>query len=81
MGSDSIDMDPLVYPHSLNQYLLCNQWSLTSSIVHYLKTWLKDYSEVAETWSGYLIADQIRTVLADGVITEDERDDILKTLK
>lgn len=38
MRSDSIDMDPSVYPHSPNQYLLCKQWSLTPSILYVSKT-------------------------------------------
>jgi NAD-dependent DNA ligase len=49
--------------------------------IQYLKIWLRDHREVAETWPGYVLADRIRAVLADGVITQDERDDILKTLK
>jgi NAD-dependent DNA ligase len=49
--------------------------------IHYLKTWLLDHAEVASTWPGYVIADRIRSVLADGVITEEERADILQTLR
>jgi hypothetical protein len=49
--------------------------------VHYLKTWLMDHEEVACTWPGYIIANRVQHVLADGVITEAERVDLLETLR
>jgi hypothetical protein len=49
--------------------------------IHYLKTWLLDHEAVASTWPGYVLADRIRAVLADGVITEEERQDLLQTLR
>ncbi len=49
MGSDSIDLDPFVYLHSLNQHLLCKQSSLT------LRSPLKvaglgDHNASAQAW-------------------------------
>ena len=49
--------------------------------IHYLQTWLAEYPEVAAAWPGYMLADRIRTALADGVITAEEQTDILETLR
>jgi hypothetical protein len=54
---------------------------INDSEIYYLKTWLLEHEEIASTWPGYLIADRIRAILSDGVITANERDDILKTLR
>lgn len=48
--------------------------------IKFLNTWLLEYPEVADTWPGYLIANRVRDTLKDGVITEQERTDILETL-
>lgn len=47
----------------------------------FLRTWLTENVEVASTWPGCVIAERVSHVLADGVITEDERQHLLGTLK
>lgn len=38
-----------------------------------LNTWLTEHEEVAATWPGSFISLKLKTILADGVITESER--------
>jgi len=49
--------------------------------VRFLDLWLSQYPEVTTSWPGNVIAERLRLILADGVITADERDDLLGTLK
>ncbi len=46
-----------------------------------LNTWLSENGDVASIWPGSAIAAALRTVLADGVITQHERDHLLKELQ
>lgn len=48
--------------------------------IYFLGTWLAEYPEVTKVWPGYLIADRIRETLKDGIITQEERNDILETI-
>lgn len=48
--------------------------------VEFLNLWLKQYPEVVSTWPGKVIADRITTIVADGVITPEERQDLFETL-
>lgn len=45
-----------------------------------LNTWLTDHADIAAVWPGSAIAQLLRSVLADGVITEAERDHLENTL-
>lgn len=54
---------------------------IEDSEVKFLDLWLTQYPEVTKVWPGKVIADRLRLILADGVITQDERDDLLETLK
>lgn len=45
-----------------------------------LNTWLTEHAEMATQWPGCAIAHQIRSVLADGIITDDERTHLLSSL-
>lgn len=47
----------------------------------YLKTWLTENNETARTWPGSAIAGRIDAILADGVITQDEKLDLLGLLR
>lgn len=49
--------------------------------VRFLDLWLNQYPEVTTAWPGSVIAERLRLILADGVITKEERDDLLETLK
>lgn len=49
--------------------------------IQMLSTWLSENSEVAGVWPGSAIALQLQMVLADGVITSDEREHLLRELR
>lgn len=48
--------------------------------IQLLSTWLSENSAAANYWPGSVIAAQVRAVLADGMITEDERRHLLGVL-
>lgn len=48
--------------------------------VEFLGLWLKQYPEVVSAWPGKAIADRVTAILADGVITAEERQDLFETL-
>lgn len=47
----------------------------------FLKTWLNENSSVAEYWPGSSIAARIDTILTDGIITQEEKEDLLSLLR
>lgn len=49
--------------------------------IHFLNTWLTEYETVANTWPGSVIAGRVKHVLQDGIISEDDRENLLETLK
>lgn len=49
--------------------------------IFFLKTWLNDYQDVAATWPGSAIYERVLNVLHDGIITNEERDNLLHALK
>lgn len=49
--------------------------------VEFLNLWLKQYPEVTNVWPGKVIAHRVQSVLSDGVITSDERQDLFDTLQ
>lgn len=49
--------------------------------VRFLDTWLRENEDVAKCWPGDVIAKRIAGILADGVITAEERADLLETLQ
>lgn len=46
-----------------------------------LSTWLTENAQVAEQWPGSVIARKVREVMADGVITQEERAHLLEVLQ
>lgn len=48
--------------------------------VQLLSTWLTANPDATSVWPGSVIARQVREVLADGIITEDERGHLLQVL-
>lgn len=48
--------------------------------IAYLRTWLKENSESCATWPGNMIAKRIDAILADGVVTDEERSELLQCL-
>ena len=56
---------------------------LNESELHFLDLWLRDHPDIAHVWPGMVIADRIRNILADGIVTEDELqqlEDVLRSV-
>lgn len=49
--------------------------------ITFLRTWLAENAEVAAFWPGSALVRRIDEVLADGVVTQDERDSLLSSLQ
>lgn len=49
--------------------------------IQFLRTWLAEQRDVTEHWLGAQISQQIDHVMADGVITDDERAQLLQSLQ
>jgi NAD-dependent DNA ligase len=54
---------------------------LNDDEIGFLSTWILDNQEVTHDWPGSVIRDRIQHVMADGVISEEEREQLLETLK
>jgi hypothetical protein len=54
--------------------------TLNDTEIVFLRTWLTENASVATIWPGDVIANRIEIVLADGLITADERADLLDLL-
>lgn len=48
--------------------------------ITFLDVWLKENEEVVKAWPGEVIARRVRVVLADGVVTQEEANDLKETL-
>lgn len=53
---------------------------LNDAEIVFLRTWLAENEELCNTWPGELVFCRVAEVLADGVVTEDEREHLLTTL-
>jgi NAD-dependent DNA ligase len=53
---------------------------LADEEIFFLDTWLADNDDISTTWPGEVVYARIRHVLADGVITDDEREHLATTL-
>lgn len=54
---------------------------INDSEIDFLSTWLTEYDDVARSWPGSVIADRVKHILEDGVITDEDRTNLLETLK
>lgn len=54
---------------------------LHDSEVSFLNEWLQNHQELALTWPGDVVHSRIKHVLADGLITDDERAHLVTTLQ
>jgi hypothetical protein len=54
---------------------------LHDSEINFINSWIKAHSEVALKWPGNFISEQVKQILADGFISEDERSYLLGSLK
>lgn len=53
---------------------------LNDAEITYLDTWLRENAIVADAWPGNVIVARVRQVLADHIITAEERNDLQETL-
>lgn len=53
---------------------------LSDEEILFLDTWLRDHQELTTTWPGEAVHQRVKAVLADGVISEDERQHLTETL-
>lgn len=49
--------------------------------ITYLRTWLAENKPVRSIWPGDVIGKRVEAILADGIVTEDERGDLLVCLE
>lgn len=71
---------------SVNQLIgICDGIAADDTIIDkeviFLRTWLNEHQGVTKVWPGSLIADRVDAILADGIITAEERADLLDTLR
>ena len=59
--------------------LLADQ-KLTDEEIIFLDTWLKEHSDICKDFPANVISSRVRDVLADGIITEEERADLYETI-
>jgi NAD-dependent DNA ligase len=55
--------------------------NLNDDELHFLRTWLQTHEEIRHSWPGDILFARINTVLADGIITLDERAHLVETLE
>lgn len=54
---------------------------LNEEEIIFLDTWLKENEEITRVWPANVIADRVQAVLDDGVITQEEAEDLKSTLE
>lgn len=54
--------------------------ALNDREIRFLALWIKDNEEAVQFWPGDIISQRINSILADGVITDDERKDLIEML-
>lgn len=62
------------------QGVLCDR-VLSDQEIHFLDEWLRQNEEACTNWPGDILYEKISTILADGVITEVERDHLVQELQ
>lgn len=60
---------------------ICADDKIDEKEVVYLKTWLHDNRAVSEYWPGSTIVQRINNILADGIITHEELENLLELLQ
>ena len=54
---------------------------ISPSEMGFLRQWLSEHADLATAWPANVIARRIEEILADGIVTKDEHDNLLDTLK
>lgn len=60
---------------------LISDQRLTDDEIRFLDDWLRTHDDVAVEWPGTIICRRVRAILADGIITEEERAYLVATLQ
>jgi NAD-dependent DNA ligase len=60
---------------------ICSDGQLQDMEVSYLQSWLSAHAEVLCYWPADMLADRLKSALADGVLTDAERQDLLAFLQ
>lgn len=60
--------------------LICDE-SLNDREIHFLNDWLAKHENISLLWPGSVLHPRLKAVLADGVVTEDERTYLTETLQ
>ena len=82
----SVAMDAAVVRKSLNNLmgivngLVCDN-NLTDTEIGFLATWLEENRHIANEYPANIVFRRVNEVMADGVITDEERADLLADLK
>lgn len=63
----------------ISQGLICDRHLSNDEIV-FLDAWLQENSAIATAWPGDVVHARIKSVVADGVVTEEERTHLIETL-
>ena len=63
----------------ISQGLLCDR-HLNDQEIRFLEEWLVQNGAIANAWPGDVVHSRIKSVLADGVVTESERAHLVETL-
>lgn len=53
---------------------------LNNQEISYLRTWLTENESITKAWPGNVIANRIDEIMADGIVTDEERADLIKLL-
>ena len=62
------------------QGLICDA-KLNDDEILFLNRWLQENENISLTWPGDVVHERIRAALVDGVVTEGEREHLMKTLQ
>ncbi len=54
---------------------------LADGEIQFLQQWLENNSAISTAWPGDVIYHRVKNVLADGIVTEDEREHLTETLQ
>ena len=53
---------------------------LNDKEILFLQTWLSEHDEIAHTWPGEVLVMQVQDILSDGLITDEKRQHLTKSL-
>ena len=60
--------------------LICDR-NLNDAEIHFLSAWLESNTDISAAWPGDVLFDRVKRVLADGVISTEERQHLIVTLE